>query len=135
MYQLRSGPLAKEVVKTAIRQNSMGALNTQTLYVLASWFRDGPVNAAVARHLRARGTGLEGTFGTGTNTPGAAEARWRTANGGSANAYGGYRPSASSVPAPAPMMSSSSAAEATRRRYRTAHCEMAGSNRITAVCR
>jgi len=134
VYQLRSGALAKEVVETAIRRNSMGALNTQTLYVLASWFRDGPVSAAVARQLRARGTGLEGTFGTGTNAPGAAEARWRTSNGGSAGAYGSYRPSASSVPSPAPMLSVSSAAEATRRRYRTAHCQMAGSNRSATVC-
>jgi len=35
VYQLRSRPLAKEVVETAIRRNSMGSLNTQTLYVLA----------------------------------------------------------------------------------------------------
>lgn len=135
VYQLRSGPLANEVVQTAMRRNAMGALNTQTLYVLASWFRDGPVSAAVNNQLRARGTGLEGTFGVGTNTPGAAEARWRAANGGGASAYGGYRPATSSVPTPAPMGNTSSAAEQVRRQYRTAHCEMAGSNRNAAVCR
>jgi tetratricopeptide (TPR) repeat protein len=134
VYQLRSAPLAGEVVQTAMSRRAMGAINTQTLYVLASWFRSGPVSAAVNAQLRARGTGLEGTFGTGTNAPGAAEARWRAANGGSASAYGGYRPAASSVPSPAPMGSSLSAAEQTRRKYRTAHCEMRGSNRNAAVC-
>ena len=133
VYQLKSGPLAREVVETAMRRNAMGALNIQTLYVLASWFRDGAVSAAVARQLQARGTGLEGTFGTGTNAPGAAESRWRAANGGAASAYGGYRPAASTVPAPA-QLSTSSASEQTRLRYRSAHCEMRGSNRSSPNC-
>ncbi|MDP2765496.1 MAG: hypothetical protein Q8O54_11755, partial [Brevundimonas sp.] len=134
VYQLRSGPLAREVVESAMRRNAMGSLNTQTLYVLASWFRDGAVSGAVSSELRARGTGLEGTFGTGTNQPGMAEARWRAANGGAASAYSSYRPSQSSTPAP-PVLSSADAAAQTRDRYRTAHCQMPGSSSSSSVCR
>lgn len=134
VYQLRSGPLARDIVESAMRRNSMGSLNTQTLYVLASWFRDGAVSTAVASELRARGTGLEGTFGTGTNAPGMAEARWRAANGGAASSYSSYRPSASSTPAP-PMLSSADAASQTRDRYRTAHCQTSGSSTGSPVCR
>jgi TPR repeat protein len=134
VYQLRSGPLAREVVESAVRRNAMGSLNTQTLYVLASWFRDGPVAGNVSAELRRRGTGLEGTFGTGTNQPGMAEARWRAANGGGASAYSAYRPQASSTPAP-PVFGAGDAAAQTRDRYRTAHCEMASSPRNSPVCR
>jgi hypothetical protein len=112
----------------------MGSLNTQTLYVLASWFRDGAVAGAVSAELRGRGTGLEGTFGTGTNQPGMAEARWRAANGGGTSAYSSYRPEPSSTLAP-PVLSSADAASQTRSRYRTAHCEMANSPRNSPACR
>jgi TPR repeat protein len=134
VYQLRSGPMAREVVESAVRRNAMGSLNIQTLYVLASWFRDGPAAGAVSAELRRRGTGLEGTFGPGTNQPGMAEARWRASNGGGASAYSGYRPSQSSTPAP-PVLSSAEAASQTRDRYRTAHCQMAGSSTGSSVCR
>ena len=134
VYDLRSGPLAREVVESAVRRNAMGSLNTQTLYVLANWFRDGPVAGTVSAELRRRGTGLEGTFGTGTNEPGMAEARWRAANGGGTSAYGSYRPQASSTPAP-PVYGAGDAAGRTRDRYRTAHCEMANSPRNSPVCR
>ncbi len=134
VYELRSGPMAREVVESAVRRNAMGSLNTQTLYVLASWFRDGPIAGNVSAELRRRGTGLEGTFGTGTNQPGMAEARWRAANGGGASAYSAYRPQSSSTPAP-PVLGAGDAAAQTRDRYRTAHCEMASSPRNSPVCR
>jgi TPR repeat protein len=133
VYQLRSGPLASEVVQSAMRSNKMGAFNTQTLYVLASWFRSGPVSGAVNAELRARGTGLEGTFGKGTNAPGMAEARWKAQNGDSAS-YSNYRPSQSSTPKPA-TLSSADAASQTRNRYRTAHCQMPSSPKNSSVCR
>ena len=134
VYDLRSGPLASEVIQLAINNNRIGSINTQTLYVLANWFRDSPIRASVDRELRARGTGLEGTFGTGTNQPGMAEARWRTANGGGNDAYSSYQPSASSAPARPPVLSTADAAAQTRDSYRSAHCQMPGSNSSAAVC-
>ena len=108
----------------------MGDIATNDLYAAALWFSSGPVRQAADAELAARGTGLEGRFGTGTNSPGAADARWRELYGLSAPTY----TSSSASSTPPPMASAADISAATRDRYRYAHCVMSGSNTSAQVC-
>jgi hypothetical protein len=130
LYQYGSVEYAQMATLAASRAGRMSDVGTQDLYALASWFRDGPVRAAADSEMAKRGTGLEGTFGTGTNAAGAADARWKAANGGSAPrpSSSGYTPSRPSV------LGASQAAAQTRDKYRSAHCTMSG-NANRNLCR
>ena len=110
---------------------SYSGFSTSNLYVLSLWFPGEAAGAAADRELAARGTGLEGRFGEGTNTAGAADARYRAAYGDSPPSYSSPVSSASSAP---PMKSASQISAETRDRYRWAHCTMSGSNRSAQVC-
>lgn len=123
-----SAELAKYVADAA---GSYSGFSTSNLYVLSLWFPGEAAGAAADRELAARGTGLEGRFGTGTNTAGAADARYRAAYGSSPPSYTSPVSSASSAP---PMKSASQISAETRDRYRWAHCTMSGSNRSAQVC-
>ncbi|MFN3610165.1 MAG: tetratricopeptide repeat protein [Hyphomonas sp.] len=133
LHQIGTKEHAEKAALAARSAGAMGQVQTADLYALALWFPSGPVRAAADAEMSARGTGLEGTFGTGTNEPGMADARWKDLYGGSAPRYssGSSSPSApqSSV------LSASDAAAQTREKYRYAHCTMAGSNQSAAVCR
>ncbi len=125
LYRFGSVQYAEMATLAANRAGRMSDVGTQDLYALASWFRDGPVRAAADREMAKRGTGLEGTFGAGTNQAGAADARWKAANGGRLPT-----PSSSgSSPSRPPVLSASQAAAQTRDKYRSAHCMGASSNR------
>lgn len=123
-----STELAEYVVQQA---GSYSGFSTNNLYVLSYWFPGQTTGAAADRELASRGTGLEGRFGEGTNTAGAAEARYRAAYGSSPPSYISPASSASSAP---PMKSMSEISAETRDRYRWAHCTMSGSNRSAQVC-
>lgn len=130
LHQLRSGKHAQIAATAAINANAMRQVNTQDLYVLASWFRSGPIHDAVNRAMAARGTGLEGRFGTGTNNTGQAAKRYR-------DLYGSSMPSRSVSNTPSSQPSGLSTAQAradVRRKYRHAHCTMNG-NANRNVCR
>ena len=126
----RSRELAQRAVLAAQSAGRMGDIATNDLYAAALWFPSGPVRQAADAELAARGTGLEGSFGTGTNSPGAADARWRELYGTSAPTY----TSSSSGSTPPPVPSATDIAAATRDRYRYAHCTMSGSNASAQVC-
>ena len=133
LHQIGTKEHAEKAALAARSAGAMGQIQTADLYALALWFPSGPVRAAADAEMSARGTGLEGTFGTGTNAPGMADARWQDLFGGSAPRYSS---SSSSPSAPqSSVLSASAAAAQTRDRYRNAHCNMAGSNRSAAVCR
>lgn len=130
IHQLRSQEYVEKAVLATSSAGAMGQVNTNDLYVIASWFSSGPVRGAADSEMSARGTGLEGTFGEGTNTAGAADARWKAA-------YGGNMPSPSSsasTPSIKPMPSAAEISAQTREKYRYAHCVMSGSNTSAKVC-
>ena len=122
-----SAELAEYVTGQA---GSLSGFSTNNLYVVSYWFAGQATGAAADRELASRGTGLEGTFGEGTNTPGAAAARYQAAYGSSPPSYTSASP-ASSAP---PMKSVADIKAATRDRYRWAHCTMSGSNTSAKVC-
>lgn len=131
IHQLRSTEHAERAVLAANNAGAMGQVNTQDLYVLATWFSSGSVKGAINAEMSARGIGLEGTFGAGTNTAGAASQRWK-------EAYGSTMPTASTSSSSPSMMAVPSALQIsaqTREKYRYAHCTMAGSNASASVCR
>ena len=131
IHQLRSQAHLEQAVMAASRAGAMGQVATNDLYVIASWFSSGPVRGAANAEMSARGTGLEGTFGEGTNTAGAASARWQ-------QAYGSTLPSPSSSSSSTGSIAVPSAAAISaqiRDKYRYAHCTMAGSNASASVCR
>lgn len=121
---------AERAILAARSAGRMGEVSTNDLYAAALWFQSGSVRSIADAELAARGTGLEGTFGTGTNEPGMADARWRELYGSSAPVYS----SGSSVSQPARTPSAAEISAATRDRYRWAHCTMAGSNTSASVC-
>ncbi|MBY9068350.1 sel1 repeat family protein [Hyphomonas sp. WL0036] len=123
-----STELAQYVASAA---GSYSGFSTSNLYVLSYWFPGQAIGEAANRELASRGTGLEGQFGEGTNTAGAAEARYRAAYGSSPPSYSSPASSASSAP---PMKSAAQISAETRDRYRWAHCTMSGSNRSAKVC-
>ena len=132
LHQIGTKEHAEKAALAARSAGAMGQVRTEDLYALALWFPSGSVRAAADAEMSARGTGLEGTFGTGTNAPGMADARWKDLYGSSAPRYS----SSSSTPS-APqstVLSSSDAAAQTREKYRWAHCTMKGSNPSAAVC-
>ena len=131
IYQFGSPNSLETAVRAANGAGAMSSVKTQDLYVVASWFSSGEVRRIADAEMSARGTGLEGQFGTGTNTAGAADARWK-------DLYGSSMPtSRASSPAspPSPTLGAGDAAAQVRDKYRTAHCEMAGSNTNSPVCR
>ncbi|WP_321489981.1 hypothetical protein [uncultured Hyphomonas sp.] len=125
-----SKDLAQKAILATSSAGRMSEISTNDLYAAALWFPSGPVRAAADAELSARGTGLEGTFGTGTNAPGMADARWKQLYGTSAPSYS----SGSSSFKPAPMKSASQISAETREKYRWAHCTMKGSNASATVC-
>ncbi len=125
-----SKAFAEETVLAARSAGAMGQLSTTDLYAAALWFSSGPVRAAADAELAARGTGLEGTFGTGTNSPGMADARWKSLYGSSAPTYTSGS-SSTSMPA---MKSAAQISAETKQKYRYAHCTMSGSNTSAKVC-
>ena len=130
IHEAGSLDLAEKAVLATREARRMGQLETYDLYAVALWFQSGPVRAAADAELAARGTGLEGRFGTGTNEPGMADARWRDLYGSSAPTY---RSSASTfTPSATPSMASIQ--EETKRRYRWAHCTMRGNSGTAKVC-
>lgn len=126
----RSRELAERAILAASSAGRMGDVATNDLYAAALWFSSGQVRQIADAEMAARGTGLEGTFGTGTNSPGAADARWRSLYGSSAPTYTASTPSFN----PPPMASAAEISAATRQRYRYAHCVMSGSNTSAQVC-
>ncbi|MEZ5937356.1 MAG: tetratricopeptide repeat protein [Hyphomonadaceae bacterium] len=126
-----SKDLAQKAILATQSAGRMRDISTNDLYAAALWFPSGPVRAAADAELSARGTGLEGTFGTGTNSPGMADARWRQLYGGSAPTYSS---SSGSSFRPAPMKSATQISEETKQKYRWAHCTMSGSNTSAKVC-
>jgi TPR repeat protein len=131
IYEFGSANSLETAVRAAYGASAMSSLNTQDLYVIASWFSSGEVRRIADAEMSARGTGLEGQFGTGTNTAGAADARWKALYGSSMPTS---RASSPSSP-PSPTLGAGDAAAQVRDKYRTAHCEMAGSNTSSPVCR
>jgi TPR repeat protein len=130
LYQMRSSRQAEYATSAAMRANAMSQVGTQDLYVLASWFQSGPIRDAADREMRARGTGLEGTFGTGTNNAGQAAERYRSL-------YGSSMPTQRSSPSisnPPAGPSVSQVREQARRDFRNAHCNMNSSKSLHA-CR
>ncbi|MBY9067276.1 sel1 repeat family protein [Hyphomonas sp. WL0036] len=125
-----SRDLAQKAILATKAAGRMGEVSTNDLYAAALWFNSGPVRAAADAELSARGTGLEGTFGTGTNEPGMADARWNALYGSSAPRYASSSPS-SSLP---PMKSAAQISAETKQKYRWAHCTMRGSNTSAQVC-
>jgi TPR repeat protein len=121
LRELKSGDHAKQAAMATINANAMGSIATQDLYVLASWFRDGPIRNAADAEMARRGTGLEGTFGTGTNAPGMADKRYRDLYGSSMPSRATSSGTSSSTP---PMKSSSQITADVRKKYRSAHCTM-----------
>lgn len=130
LYELGSKKYAEIAALAASKAGRMADIPTQDLYALAMWFPDGPVRAAADREMRARGTGLEGSFGTGTNTAGAADERWKKQYGSSMPRPTSSGPSSSRPP----MLSSAQAAAQTRDKYRNAHCTM-NNNANRNLCR
>lgn len=127
LYDYGSTDLAEYVAGKA---SNYGTFSTNNLYVLSLWFPGQAIGAAADKELASRGTGLEGRFGEGTNTAGAADARYRAAYGSSPPSY-----SASvSSPSLPPMKSAAQISAETRDRYRFAHCTMRGSNTSAKVC-
>lgn len=131
IYQMGSANQVEAAVRAAAGAGAMSSVNTQDLYVVASWFSSGEVRQIADAEMAARGTGLEGTFGTGTNTAGAADARWKELYGSSIPTTRTSSPAAPSTRT----FGAGDAAAQVRDKYRTAHCEMAGSNASAAVCR
>jgi len=131
IYQMGSANQVEAAVRAANSAGAMSSLNTQDLYVVAAWFSSGEVRRIADAEMSSRGTGLEGTFGTGTNTAGAADARWKELYGSSIPTTRTSSPSAPSTRT----FGAGDAAAQVRDKYRTAHCEMAGSNASAAVCR
>lgn len=127
LHEYGSAELAQYVTEQA---GSYSGFSTNNLYVLSYWFPGQATGAAADRELASRGTGLEGTFGEGTNTPGAAAARYQAAYGSSPPSYRSTSPAASAPP----MKSMAEIQSATRDRYRWAHCTMSGSNTSAKVC-
>lgn len=125
-----SRDLAEKAILATKSAGRMSEVATNDLYAAALWFSSGPVRAAADAEMAARGTGLEGTFGTGTNEPGMADARWRQLYGSSAPTYS----SSSSPFQPAPMKGASQISAETKQKYRWAHCTMKGSNTSATVC-
>ncbi|KFZ28804.1 hypothetical protein IDAT_06265 [Pseudidiomarina atlantica] len=128
--ETRSVAIAERAVAVIERAGAWSNIGVDSLYIMATWLR-GSELAAVNAEMRRRGTGLEGQFGEGTNTPAQIARRYAEANGGrqlpSANV------SASNF-TPIAVPSSASIAEATKQKYRWAHCQMAGSNTNATVC-
>ena len=131
IHQMGSVNQVEAAVRAAQGAGALSSVNTQDLYVVAAWFSSGEVRRIADAEMSARGTGLEGTFGTGTNTAGAADARWKELYGSSMPTT---RASSPSTPSTRTFGAGDAAAQV-RDKYRTAHCEMAGSNASAAVCR
>jgi TPR repeat protein len=125
--QLRSAEQAERTMTAAINAGAVRQVNTADLYVIASWFRSGPIHDAADRVLAGRGTGLEGTFGTGTNAPGMAAKRYK-------DLYGSSMPSrsVSSSPSAPSGPSISDVREQARRDFKAAHCNMNSSRALRA---
>ena len=132
IHQFGSTKAVETAIQAANSAGAMSSINTQDLYVVASWFSSGNVRAIADAEMAARGTGLEGSFGTGTNSAGAAAARWDDLYGSSIPTARTYSGPASAPPA---VLGAGDAAAQVREKYRYAHCEMAGSNTSAAVCR
>ncbi|MBI1399223.1 tetratricopeptide repeat protein [Hyphomonas sp.] len=131
LHQIGTKEYAEKAALSARSAGAMAQIETADLYALALWFPSGPVRAAADSEMSARGTGLEGTFGTGTNEPGMADARWKDLYGSSAPRY----TSSTSPSAPqSRTFGAGDAAAQTREKYRYAHCIMAGSNTSATVC-
>lgn len=132
IHEFGSTKYVETAVRATQRAGAMSSLNTQDLYVVASWFSSGDIRNIADAEMSARGTGLEGRFGTGTNTAGAADARWKQQHGSPMpTARASSSPSAPS----STVLSSGDAAAQVREKYRSAHCDMAGSNSSSSVCR
>ncbi len=131
IYEYGSANALETAVRSAQQAGAMSSLSTQDLYVVASWFSSGDVRRIADAEMSARGTGLEGQFGTGTNTAGAADARWKELYGSSMPTARASSPSSQ----PAATFGAGDAAAQVRDKYRYAHCEMAGSNSNSPVCR
>ena len=127
LHTYGSTELAQYVAEQA---GSYSSFSTNNLYVLSYWFPGQATGAAADKELASRGTGLEGTFGEGTNTPGAAGARYQAAYGTSPPGYRSTSPAASAPP----MKSMAEIQSATRERYRWAHCTMRGNSGSAKVC-
>jgi TPR repeat protein len=125
-----SRDLVQKAILAAKSAGRMGEVATNDLYAAALWFQSGPVRAAADAEMAARGTGLEGTFGTGTNEPGMANARWNRLYGSNAPTYTSSSPSFSAPP----IKSASQISAETKQKYRWAHCTMKGSNTSATVC-
>ncbi|NHK28859.1 sel1 repeat family protein [Parvularcula flava] len=132
IYTYGSTDMVAKAVTAASNAGRMSDISTQDLYVVAYWFPSGPVRGAADREMAARGTGLEGTFGEGTNTAGAADARYRAQYGSSMPSSSSSSYSSSSPSKP--VLSAAEASAQTKARYRTAHCTMNG-NPDWPVCR
>lgn len=126
----RSKDLAEKAILATKAAGRMDQVSTTDLYAAALWFQSGPVRAAADAEMSARGTALEGTFGTGTNEPGMADARWKSLYGSSVPRYTSSSPSFS----PPAMKSASQISAETKAKYRYAHCTMSGSNTSAKVC-
>lgn len=130
IHHYRAPRYVEQAVRAANSAGAMSSVQTQDLYVVAHWYDSGPIREIADREMRRRGTGLEGTFGTGTNNAGQADARYR-------QQYGSNLPRASassSAPNSPSVLSSSDAAAQTREKYRYAHCTM-NNNANRNVCR
>ena len=130
LYDYGSVRLAERAVTSAANAGALSSISTQDLYGLASWALSGAASGAVNRELANRGTGLEGRFGEGTNTPGAAARRYQELYGASAP---GYSASAGPPPPSKPMLSAAEASAQTKAKYRSAWCTMNG-NANRNVC-
>lgn len=121
----RSSTLAEKATLAAARNNGMNQISTDNLYIVAFWFSSGEARAAADKEMAARGTGLEGTFGTGTNAAGMADARWKAQHGNNMPRAGtSYNNPASSKP----VLNFTEASRQTREKYRHVHCTMNKNN-------
>lgn len=132
LREMRSSKYAALTTNAAIQANAMNQISTNDLYVLASWYRSGPIRAAADREMASRGTALEGRSGTGTNNAGQAHKRWLDARGG---ALSTTAPSSrGSIAPPRSGLSVSGVREQARRDFKAAHCNMTSSRALHA-CR
>lgn len=126
----RSVEVAERAVTAVNQAGAWGTISADYLYIMATWLKGGAL-AAVNAEMQRRGTGLEGQFGEGTNTPAQIAKRYAEANNG--RQLPSARASSSSF-SPIAVPSSAQIAQSTRDKYRWAHCQMSGSNTSATVC-
>ena len=117
LYHLRSKSHAETAIMAAARAGALSTIFRDHFYVLEYWFPSGPVAQIAASQIAQIRQANDCGIWNCTNTPGASEARWRAAGGGSS-----YTPS--------PMPSSASIAKQTRDKYRSYNCT--GSRRLSS---